>query len=166
MSTFGSLITRAALPFTAVLLLHASAPQMALLAAANMVASVLVAPLAGPWLDRRARRPVMLACDLVRTLLLASIPLAAITGHLGFGLLLTVQALEGAFTTVFDVAQRSWLPELVGEDKLVKANAQLATTNSVAEMGSFGIAGWLVQWLGGPMAIAFDALSYLARRSR
>ena len=160
-STFGSLITRAALPFTAALLLHASAAQMALLAGANLVASVLVAPLAGPWLDRRRKRPVMLACDLARAVLLASIPLAAIVGRLSFGLLLAVQAFEGAFTTVFDVAQRSWLPELVGEPHLVRANARLATTNSVAEMDSFGVAGWLVQWLGGPMTIAFDAVSYV-----
>ncbi len=160
-STFGSLITRAALPFTAALVLHASAAQMAMLAGANLLAALLVAPLAGPWLDRRRRRPVMLACDLVRALLLASIPFAALAGQLSFGLLLAVQALEGAFTTVFDVAQRSWLPELVGEQRLVRANARLATTNSVAEMGSFGVAGWLVQWLGGPTAIAFDALSYL-----
>ena len=160
-STFGSLITRAAVPFTAALALHASAAQMAGLAAANLLASVLVAPLAGPWLDRRRRRPVMLACDGVRAAVLATIPLAALSGHLGIGLLFVVQALEGAFTTVFDVAQRSWLPELVGEERLLRANARLATTNSVAEMGSFGIAGWLVQWLGGPMAIAVDAVSYL-----
>jgi hypothetical protein len=160
-STFGSLITHAALPFTAVLLLHAGAAQMALLAAAYLVAGVVVAPLAGPWLDRRSRKPVMLACDLARALLLLTLPLAALAGRLGFGLLLAVQVLEGALTTVFDVAQRSWLPELVGEAGLVRANARLASTNSVAEMGSFGIAGWLVQWLGGPLTMAIDALSYV-----
>ena len=160
-STFGSLITRAALPFTAALALHASAAQMAALAAANLVVSALVAPLAGPWLERRARRPVLIACDLARALLLVTIPVAALLGQLGFGLLLIVQACEGGFTTVFDVAQRSWLPELVGEERLVRANARLATTNSVAEVGSFGIAGWLVQWLGGPLTIAIDAVSYV-----
>lgn len=160
-STFGSLITRAALPFTAALALHASAAQMALLAAANLVASLLVAPVAGPWLDRRRRKPVLLACDAVRAVLLAVIPLAALSGHLSFELLLVVQALSGAFSTVFDVAQGSWLPELVGEEHLVRANSRLASTNAVAEMTSFGLAGWLVQWFGGPIAIALDSLSYV-----
>ena len=160
-STFGSLITRAALPFTAALALQASAAQMALLAAANLVAGLVVAPLAGPWLDRRTRKPVMLACDIVRAGILAVIPVAALGGHLSFGLLLIVQALSGAFSTVFDVAQGSWLPELVGEEQLVHANARLASTNAVAEMASFGLAGWLVQWFGGPITIALDALSYL-----
>ncbi|MEQ1834610.1 MAG: MFS transporter, partial [Candidatus Eisenbacteria bacterium] len=160
-STFGSLVTRAALPFTAALALGANAAQMALLGAANLVAGVLVAPLVGPWLDRSRRKPVMLACDAVRALLLAAIPVAALSGHLTFELLLVVQVLSGAFSTVFDVAQASWLPELVGEAGLVRANARLAGTNAVAEMASFGLAGWLVQWFGGPIAIALDALSYV-----
>ena len=160
-STFGSLITRAALPFTAALALGASASEMALLGAANLVAGVIVAPLVGPWLDRSRRKPVMLACDAVRALLLAAIPFAALSGHLTIELLLVVQALSGAFSTVFDVAQASWLPELVGEERLVRANARLAGTNAVAEMTSFGLAGWLVQWFGGPIAIALDALSYV-----
>lgn len=160
-SMFGSLITRAALPFTAALALHASASQMAVLAGANLVASLVVAPVVGPWLDRTRRKPVLLACDVVRALVLATIPLAALTGHMTFGLLVAVQIASGAFSTAFDVAQASWLPDLVGEERLVQANARLAGTTAIAEMASFGIAGWLVQWFGGPIAMAIDAVSYL-----
>src|SRR5262249_59629202 len=92
---------------------------------------------------------------------LLTIPLAALAHLLGFGLLLGVQVLEGSLTSVFDVAQRGWLPELVGEEQLVRANARLQGTNSVAEVGAFGIAGWLVQWFGGPIAGAGDALGYV-----
>lgn len=57
------------------------------------------------WLDRRTRKPVMLACDIVRVGVLAVIPVAVLGGQPSFGLLVIIQALSGAFSTVFDVAQ-------------------------------------------------------------
>jgi hypothetical protein len=64
------LITRTALPFAAILTLDATPFQVALLGASNIVAGLLVGLLAGVWVDRLRRRPLMIASDLLRALLL------------------------------------------------------------------------------------------------
>lgn len=112
-SVFGSLITRTALPWCALLYLHAHAMDMALLVLADLLPGFLLGLSAGAWLDRRSKRPVMLLCDLLRFLLVVSIPALALTGKLTLGYLFCVAPLMGALSTVFDIAYQSYLPELV-----------------------------------------------------
>ncbi|MEX1103811.1 MAG: MFS transporter, partial [Dehalococcoidia bacterium] len=65
-------------------------------------------------------------------------------------------------TVFFDVAYQSYLPTLVKKEELLEGNSKLETTASVAEVGGFGIAGWLVQIATAPGAVLVDALSFLA----
>jgi len=160
-SVFGSLVTRAALPFTAALALNASAAQMAVLGAADLLASLLVAGWAGTWVDRVRRRPLLIGCDIARALLLSAVPIAALLGRLDLTLLVVVKFFAGAFDTLFDLARQAYVPSVVGERRLVEANSRLSATSSAAEVSAFGIAGWLVQWLSGPIAIAVDAVSFV-----
>src|SRR6478672_11226654 len=81
-SQFGDRITRGALPLTAVLTLHATAGDMSLLIVVLAAPMLLVGLLAGVWVDRLRRRPLLIITDLVRAGLLASIPLAALFGVL------------------------------------------------------------------------------------
>ena len=134
---------------------------MAVLGAADLVASLFVGWWAGTWVDRVRRRPLLIACDIARALLLATVPIAALLGQLDLTLLIGVKFLAGAFDTLFDLARQAYVPSVVGERRLVEANARLSATSSVAEVSAFGIAGWLVQWLTGPIAIALDAVSFV-----
>ncbi len=134
---------------------------MAMLGAADLVASLLVGLWAGAWVDRVRRKPLLIVCDLARAVLLMTIPLAALLGRLDLTLLLVVKFLAGAFDTLFDLARQAYVPGIVGEHRLVAANSRLSATSSAAEVSAFGIAGWLVQWLTGPIAIAVDAVSFL-----
>jgi MFS family permease len=160
-SVFGSLVSRAALSFTAILTLKATPFQLGLLMVANLLPRFLAGPAAGVWVDRARRRPLMVAADLGRALLLGSIPAAAAAGALHIEQLYAVALLVGLLTLLFDVANRSFLPVLVGREHLVAANSRLTASASVAEVGAFALAGWLVQWLSGPTAVLIDALSFL-----
>src|SRR5205807_1696431 len=64
-------------------------------------------------------------------------------------------------TVFFDVAEQSYIPAVVGRDRLLDANSKLTATQSIAEVGGFGIAGWLVQLFTAPVAIAIDAVTFL-----
>jgi MFS family permease len=160
-SVFGSLISRTALPFTAALALHATPAQVALLAAADLAPGLLVGLFAGAWADRVRRKPLMIAADIGRALLLAIIPLLAWRGLLTIEHLYLVGLLTGMLSMLFDVAYGAYLPTLVGPNKLAEGNAKLTATASAAEVGAFGISGWLVQWFGGPLAVGVDAVSFL-----
>ncbi|MGQ0568631.1 MAG: MFS transporter [Armatimonadota bacterium] len=160
-SIFGSLITRTALPFTAILVLKATPVQIALLAAADLASQFLVGLVAGAWADRLRRRPIMIAADLGRAALLGTIPLAAFFHALRIEQLYAVAFLTGILTVFFDVADQSYLPTLVRREQLVEGNGKLSASASIAEVGAFGLSGWLVQLLTGPIAILIDALSFL-----
>ncbi len=160
-SIFGSLITRTALPFVAILVLDASPFQVALIGIAELVPAFLVGLFAGAWVDRLRRRPILIAADLGRAGLLVLIPLLAWVDALRIEHLYAVAALASILTVFFDVAYQSYLPSLVQREELVEGNSKLAASASVAEFGAFGIGGWLVQWLTAPYAILVDAVSFV-----
>ncbi len=160
-SVFGSLITRTALPFTAILYLHATALEVAVLAASDVIAGILVGLIAGVWVDRLHRRPIMIATDLGRALLIVSIPIAAVFGALRMEQLYVVAFAAGVLTMFFDVAYQSYLPSIVEQDELLEGNSKLTASASVAEFGAFSASGFLVQWITGPGAMLIDAISFL-----
>jgi MFS family permease len=161
-SKFGSQIGDGALQFAAILVLGASPVQLGLLAAARTAPVLLFGLLAGAWVDRLRRRPILIAADLGRGLLLCSIPAAALLGVLGMEQLYIVTALVSLMSLFFDVAYQSYLPALVRRDQLVEGNSKLSISDSVAEIAGPPLGGGLVQLISAPLAILIDALSFLA----
>ena len=161
-SIFGSLITRIALPLVAILVLGSGALEVALLRGLDLGATLVFGLVAGAWVDRLRRRPVLIWADLGRAALLGSVPVAFALGVLGFPQLLIVSGLAAVLTTFFDAADNAYLPTVVERDGLVEANSALAASGSAAEFMAFGISGFLVQILTAPIAIAVDAVTYLA----
>jgi predicted MFS family arabinose efflux permease len=160
-SYFGSGITGIALPLTAVLVLAATPTQMGILGALDGVSVLVIGLLAGVWVDRVRRRPLLLAADLGRAFVLSTIPLAALLGVLGIGQLYVVAALAGMLTVLFNVAHSAFLPSLIPQESLVEANSKLAMSDALAEIGGPAVAGPLVQLISAPFALFFDALSFL-----
>jgi len=160
-SIFGSLVTRIALPLAAILVLGAGAFEVAVLRSLELGAALLVGLVAGAWVDRLRRRPVLIWADLGRAALLASIPGAFAFGILTYWQLLAVSGLAAVLTTFFDAADNAYLPTIVERERLVDANAALAASGSASEFMAFGVSGFLVQLLTAPLAIAVDALSFV-----
>jgi MFS family permease len=160
-SIFGSLITRMALPFVAILVLEAGPIEIAFLRSVDLAAALLFGLLAGAWVDRLRRRPVLIWSDLVRAVLLGSIPLAFVLGVLTLAQLIVVAGLAAILTTFADAADNAYLPTIVEREQLVTANGALAASGSAAEFTAFGISGFLVQALTAPIAILIDAVSFV-----
>ncbi|MFN8597612.1 MAG: MFS transporter [Anaerolineae bacterium] len=161
-SELGSRITRDGLPFVALLVLNATPSQMGVITAAGSLAVLLTGMPAGVWVDRLRRRPLLIAADIGRALIIASVPFAAFTHQLRIEQLYLVVALNGALTVLFDAAYEAYLPTLIDRTQLVDGNSKLQFSDSTAEVLGPGLAGFLVQALTAPIAMAFDALSFLA----
>src|SRR6186713_815412 len=73
-SLAGSLVGRFALPLIAIITLGASPGEVALLRMADHLPGVVIGLVAGVWVDRLRRRPLMIWTDLGRAGLLVSIP--------------------------------------------------------------------------------------------
>jgi MFS family permease len=161
-SIFGSLITRTALPFAAILVLDAGPLEISAIRGVEEVAALIFGLVAGAWVDRLRRRPIMIWADIGRAIVLGSIPVAFLLHVLGLTQLVVVAFLAAVLSTIFDVAERSYLPTVVPREQLVGANSAITAAGSVAEFTSFGIGGFLVNLLKAPIAIAIDAASFLA----
>jgi MFS family permease len=160
-SVFGSGFTQLALPLIAATTLRATPAQMGILGAAEFAPFLLVGLFAGVWVDRVRRRPVLIAGDVGRAVLLLTIPAAAFAGALGMGQLYAVGFLVGVCTVFFDVAYQAYLPSLVGRGQLVEGNSKLEATRALAQIASPGIAGVVIEVLTAPLALVLDALSYV-----
>ena len=160
-SIFGSLITRIALPLVAILTLNAGPIEVAVLRSMELVVALIVGLVAGAWVDRLMRRPVLIWADLGRAALLLVIPLSFMLGTLALWQLLLVAALTAILTTFFDAADNAYLPTIVERERLLEANSALAASGSVAEFAGFGISGILVQLLTGPITILINAVTYI-----
>jgi MFS family permease len=160
-SQFGTQISQLALPLAAIDVLHASAFEVATLTTVEFLPFLLVSLPAGVWVDRLPRRPILIAGDLARAGLLASIPIAYFFDALTIWQLYGVGFLVGIATVFFDVAYQSYLPSLVERRQIIDGNAKLEISRSAAQLGGPGVAGLLIGWLKAPAAILFDAVSFL-----
>jgi MFS family permease len=161
-SLFGDQIALLAIPLLAVLTLHADAQQMGLLAAVELVPSLLFAFHLGAWADRRrSRRALLIGADLGRAVLLLGLPLAAAFGVLTLQLLYVVAFFTGTFSILFMVAEQTVFTSLVRPRDYVEANSLLIGSRSVAVVGGKTLGGVLVAALTAPVAIAVDGVSFL-----
>ena len=160
-SQLGSVVTRTAVPLVALLVLNAGPWELAILVIVASAGILLVGLVAGAWVDRLRRRPLLIWDDFLRAALLLSIPVAYAVGGLRIEQLYVVMFLESCLGALFDAAYPAYVPTLIGRDRLVEGNSKLATSSSIAEIGGPGLAGTLVQLFSAPFAIFVDAVSFL-----
>ena len=160
-SELGTVVTRTAVPLVALLVLGAGPRELAYLVISASAAVLLVGLVAGAWVDRLRRRPILISTDVIRAALLFWIPIAYALGALRIEQLYVVMFLESCLGALFDAAYPAYVPTLIGRDRLVEGNSRLATSSSIAEIGGPGFAGALVQIVSAPFAILVDAVSFV-----
>ena len=160
-SSFGTAVTTVALPIVALTTLGASTFEVGLISAAGLLSWLLLGLPAGVWVERVARKPLLIACDLVRALVLVSVPVAGVLHLLSVAHLMVAALITGAGAVLADIAGQTYLPAVVAPDRLVVGNSRLQASAAAAQTGGPALGGLLVQLLGGPLSIAADVLSYL-----
>jgi MFS family permease len=160
-SLFGTLLTRVALPFIAVLILGANAAQMAILTGLRVAPALLLGLVAGQIVDRVSRRKVMLLADLGRAATLLCIPVAFLLHALRLEYLFAIVAVTSALDVFFDVAYPAYLPTVVGREHVLEGNTKLEASGAISEVAGFSLAGVITQALSAPLALIVDAGTYL-----
>ena len=160
-SRLGSQVTLLAVPLAAVAL-GAGPRDMGWLAAAQSLPVLLLGLVAGTWVDRLPRRPLLIVTDLARAVLLCAIPAAALLGQLRLELLYIVALLAGALAVVAETAHAAYLPAVVGRERLVEGNSKLAVAGQAASVAGPSLGGVLVQAVTAPLAVLADAASFIA----
>ncbi len=160
-SVFGSQFYMLAMPLAAVIILDATAYEMGILFAVEMLPFLLFGLLAGVLADRRGRRSIMIVCDFGRAAALAAVPIAWYFDVLSWPVMYAVAFVAGAFTAFFDIAYQAYLPVLVKRSELVDANSKLETSRASSQVAGPSIAGVVVDALGAPLAMVANSISFL-----
>ena len=160
-SQFGDEITLLGIPLLAIGVLGAGPLEMGILGVVRFLPWIFFTLPAGVWVDRMRRRPILVGADVARALLLASIPLAFVADVLTLVQVYVVAFIAGTLEVFFDVAYQSYLPSIVERDELVEGNSKLELSRAGSQVAGPTVAGFLIQAISAPFAIAFDALSYL-----
>ncbi|MBE1878274.1 MFS transporter [Myceligenerans pegani] len=161
-SNLGSAVTVVAMPLVAVTVLDAGPVQTGVLAAASYAAWIVLGLPAGAIVHRLPLRAVQVACDVVRAVVLLSVPVAAWTGHLTLWHLVVVALLLNAAEVLFFTANTTFLPAVVPRDQLTSRNSLISGTHAVSQLGGPSLGGVLVQAAGAAGALLADAVSYVA----
>lgn len=162
-SVMGDQVTGLALPIVAVLVLKADPAQMGLLTAASLLPHLFFSLPAGVWLDRvHRRRRLMIVVDLLRAVLIATVPLAFIGGWLSMAHLFLLAFAVGTLSVAFDISWSTLFVAVAKRDEYVQANSLLNGSRSLSGVAGPSIGGALIHFLGAPIAMLTDALSFIA----
>ena len=161
-SVTGSQMTWVALPWFVLTTTH-SPGKMTLVLLSESLGLILFGLPGGSLLEKLGSRRTMILADGVRAPLTLVIPLLYWSGGLSFGLLLALVFAIGALSTPYFAAQRSIVPELVGEDEVLvgKANVFLQSAQRVTMLLGPATAGVLIALLDAPSVIVIDAATYV-----
>ncbi|GIF76878.1 MFS transporter [Asanoa siamensis] len=160
-SHLGSAVGGIALPLTALSVLDASAFEMGLITAAGYLAYLLISLPAGVIVQRVPLRGMQVALDLVRALAIASVPLAWWLDALTVAQLVGVALVVSFANVLFDVANQTFLPEIVPAEQLQARNSLNSGTHAATQLGGPSLGGLAVQVLGAVPTLFVDAVSYV-----
>ena len=159
-SQFGDRINQLALVGLMAERVPGSAMELAKLMAFTIVPVFLVQPFAGVFVDRWDRRTTLLICDVVRGLLVLSIPFAFFAGQSMVPIYVVV-FLAFCFSRFYSPAKMSIIPDLVEKESLLMANTLVSTTGMVAFVLGCALGGFLVDRYGARNGFIIDGATFL-----
>ena len=160
-SNLGSSFTMFALPLL-VFNLTGSPINLGITTAAEFVPYLLFGLVIGAWVDRVDRRRLMIATDLARAAVIATIPLLDAFDALSVGWIYAVAFASATLTIAFDAAEFAAIPSLVPSgDDLVTANGRVQASYSTAQIAGPLLAGLLVAVAPVQQVLLVDAASFL-----
>jgi len=160
-SGFGDYVTSLAVGVLIVLTLHGGSTEVGLVNAARWLPYLLFGLVAGVFVDRVRRRPLLVVTDLGCGILLLAVPVLAAIDQLSVVWLMVLMAMFGLLTMVNGAAFQAIVPRLVPPSLLTSAHARLDQSDAVAQTSGPALAGGLVSLVGAPLAVLVDAVSYV-----
>lgn len=161
LSIFGDRIADVALPIV-ILAETGSAAQAGLVGAAAQMPQVLAALHIGVLADRRERRGLMIAADVMRAFAFAAIALVFLRGDPSLTVLLVLALVAGAGDALFNAAAGSYLPAIAGEQELIRANGLTEAADAAATLTGPAVGGWMIQRLHPAVPFMVNTVSFAA----
>jgi MFS family permease len=159
-SQLGSSFTLFALPLL-VFKLTGSPVNLGITAAAEFVPYLLFGLVIGAWVDRVDRKRMMIVVDVLRTLVVVTIPILGYAHSLEVWHVYAVAFLNATLAIWFDSGEFAAIPSLVGRQDLVTANGRIQASYSAAQVAGPILAGLLLSVAPVYDVLIVDAASFV-----
>ncbi len=159
-SSLGTNVSVIVLPWLVLVITH-SALQSSLTIALEFIPYVFFSVIAGAMADRWNRKSLLIWTNVLRALILFSLPLLYEARHLSMMDIYIASFLNAAISVWFNAAKSSVLPRVLPSDAIHQGNSLMQWGNAVAAMVGPTLGGALMAVLPVVWALSFDALSYL-----
>ncbi|HCG01209.1 MAG TPA: hypothetical protein DEV93_11770 [Chloroflexi bacterium] len=160
-SLIGDRVALIALVFLVIHLSNAYAPALALFYVARVLPTLAGGLFAGYIADAMDRRQLLIACDLIRALLMAAVP--ALTAINLLSVYPIVVILYG-LTVLFNTTARAMLPDIVPEDRILGANAIMTRIETLADL-AYAAGGALIAAVKLSIPFYVDAATFAVSAS-
>jgi MFS family permease len=157
-SITGNWMLVVAVPMTVLTLTGSSAATGAALAA-TLVPRIVVAPIAGVFVDRWDRRRALIGANLLQVLLV--VPLVAVDSAGDLWIVIASALAMGCVAQVVMTAENALLPTLVPAGETGRANALNTVNNNLARLAGPAIGGVLTASAGIGAVAVTDAATFL-----
>lgn len=122
----------------------------------RLLPTLVFAPLGGWLADRYARKTLLVACDLIRAILiLGYVVVQDMTWFFILGVVLA------SFDRVYQAVQGAFIPDIVAREELLEANGLMRMGTSVTTVIGPALGAMLVSSVGFVSAFMVDALSFV-----
>lgn len=127
---------------------------------ARLLPFLLVAPMAGVFADRRSRKQIMIAADLLRAVVALMFVAAGLMGSAW--LVIACSALNASLSMFFESAKNAAIPNLVTPRELLTANVLMFSTRFLQYTLGSALGGLTAAQFGYDTAFIVNALSFVA----
>ena len=138
-----------------------SAIDVGLVGTSELFAGVLFSLVGGGLVDRYDRRNLMVVSDLVRAGTVGA--LAVFLRVVGFDLpvILLGAFVISAFSTIFNPAEQTVVPAIVGPELIADANGLIRSTQAITMLAGASAGGVLIVTVGPLVGLAYNAATFL-----
>ncbi|HVG17978.1 MAG TPA: MFS transporter [Blastocatellia bacterium] len=130
---------------------------------ARLLPFLLVAPVAGVFVDRRSRKRIMIATDLLRAMVALLYLAAASLGSVWA--VCVCSAMMSSLAVFFEAAKNASIPNLVSPRELLTANVLMFSTRFLQFTLGSALGGVTAARFGYNIAFVVDSLSFIASAS-
>ena len=138
-----------------------SSALMGIMSSISMFMTMLVMPFSGSIIDKCSRKLIIVGMDALRGVIMLALGVLAFADSLSVPVVLAAAFLASACSVFFSPAVSTLMLDIIPHDDMVRGQSVFSGVNSFINLVGKAISGALVAFLGVPLIVLLNGVSYL-----
>ena len=138
-----------------------SSALMGIMSSISMFMTMLVMPFSGSIIDKCSRKLIIVGMDALRGVIMLALGVLAFADSLSVPVVLAAAFLASACSVFFSPAVSTLMLDIIPHDDMVRGQSVFSGVNSFVNLVGKAISGALVAFLGVPLIVLLNGVSYL-----